>query len=41
MRKGRRWGATIFRGEVREEARRLHGVGGGRHNEKRHDGQGG
>jgi hypothetical protein len=27
-RKGRRWGATVFRGEEVEEARRVHDVGG-------------
>jgi hypothetical protein len=29
MGKGRRWGAADFRGKDGEEARRLHGVGGG------------
>jgi hypothetical protein len=33
--KGRRWGASIFGGEEGEEARRLHGSGGGRHSEER------
>jgi hypothetical protein len=33
--KGKRRGAAIFRGEEGEEVRRLHVVGGGRHNEER------
>jgi hypothetical protein len=41
MRKGRQWGAVIFRGREEEEVRRFHSVEGGRHNEERRDGRGG
>jgi hypothetical protein len=33
--KGKRWGTTVFIGEEREEARRLHDAKGGRHNKER------
>jgi hypothetical protein len=38
---GRQWCATIFGGEEGEEARRLHGAGGRRHNEELRGDQGG
>jgi hypothetical protein len=39
--KERRLGVDIFGGEEGEEARRLHGAGGERHNEVGRGGQGG